>query len=293
MLENLIRMVLQTVYNFISFILQLLSLLPICIVILCTAKMKFFMCSKGGGCPPRNELGICNCLMCLVALTILFYIFRVTGVLDNIFKKLGYVKASTNSTNSTNVTKFYDDDDFGDDRDADTTIQIRTEVSQQRVTDRVFKLSTSDTDYHDDYSGKGTTHVQGTTRVFHIRTLKNNNYDQYALYSKIVFLDTSTLVLLVDETNYSDTNTDYEIINNDGEDNSKKTSAVIIRLLDKLGKYVVDVNYVGSSDELHAIEERNTRRLMFAKVLEKGGSKLLGNENFSNDTSTVLYYLVD
>lgn len=292
MLENLIRMVLQTVYNFISFILQLLSLLPICIVILCTAKMKFFMCSKGGGCPRRNELGICDCLMSLVALTILFFIFRVTGVLDKIFKQLGYVKASTNSTNSTNVTKFYDDDDFGDDRDADTTIQIWAKVSQQRVTDRVFKLSTSDTDYHDDYSGKGITRVQGTTRVFHIRTLKNNAYDQtYALYSKIVFLDTSTLALLVDESNYSDTNTDYEIINNDGEDNSRKTSAVIIRLLEKLGKYVVDVNYVGSSDELHAIEERNTRRLV--KVLETGGSTFLRNENFGNDTSTALYYLVD
>nr|XP_026490091.1 uncharacterized protein LOC113396388 [Vanessa tameamea] len=92
MIENLIRMILQTMYNFISFLLQMLSLIPICIVFLLTARLKCFMCGGGGPCPV-NRGGACDCIMSALAIIILFFIFRATGVLDKIFYSLGYTKA--------------------------------------------------------------------------------------------------------------------------------------------------------------------------------------------------------
>ncbi|CAG9560670.1 unnamed protein product [Danaus chrysippus] len=92
MIENLIRMILQTMYNFISFILQMLSLIPICIVFLLTARLKCFMCGGGGPCPV-NRGGACDCIMSAMAILIMFFIFRATGILDKIFYSLGYSKA--------------------------------------------------------------------------------------------------------------------------------------------------------------------------------------------------------
>ncbi|XP_039749049.1 uncharacterized protein LOC120625865 [Pararge aegeria] len=92
MLENLIRMILQTLYNFISFMLQLLSLIPICLIFLVTARLKCFMCGGGGACPV-NRGGACDCLLSAVAIIIMFFIFRATGILDKIFFSLGYDKA--------------------------------------------------------------------------------------------------------------------------------------------------------------------------------------------------------
>ncbi|XP_041976295.1 uncharacterized protein LOC121731044 [Aricia agestis] len=93
MIENLIRMVLQTLYNFISFMLQLLSLIPICVVFLVSARLKCFMCGGGGGCQPGRG-GACDCIMSLVAIVILFFIFKSTGVMDKIFYSMGYAKAA-------------------------------------------------------------------------------------------------------------------------------------------------------------------------------------------------------
>lgn len=94
MLENVIRMILQTFYNFISFVLQMISLVPICVVFLLTARLKCFMCGGGGPCPV-NRGGTCDCLMSLLAIIILFFIFRATGVLDKVFYNIGYAKAPT------------------------------------------------------------------------------------------------------------------------------------------------------------------------------------------------------
>ncbi|XP_049866272.1 uncharacterized protein LOC126366971 [Pectinophora gossypiella] len=94
MLENVIRMLLQTLYNFISFFLQMISLIPICVVFLLTARLKCFMCGGGGPCPV-NRGGACDCLMSLFAIIILFLIFRATGVLDKIFYTIGYAKATS------------------------------------------------------------------------------------------------------------------------------------------------------------------------------------------------------
>ncbi|KAJ2948233.1 hypothetical protein O0L34_g7461 [Tuta absoluta] len=95
MLENIFRMILQTFYNFLSFMLQLLSLIPICCVFLVTSRLKCFMCGGGGPCPVSRG-GACDCLMSLFAIIILFFIFRATGVLDKIFFSIGYAKATTN-----------------------------------------------------------------------------------------------------------------------------------------------------------------------------------------------------
>ncbi|CAH0407893.1 unnamed protein product [Chilo suppressalis] len=92
MIENVIRMVLQTMYNFISFMMQMISLIPICLVFLLTARLKCFMCGGGGACPVARG-GTCDCLMSFIAIVILFFIFRATGVLDKIFYSIGYTKA--------------------------------------------------------------------------------------------------------------------------------------------------------------------------------------------------------
>ncbi|PZC79273.1 hypothetical protein B5X24_HaOG216539 [Helicoverpa armigera] len=91
MIENVIRMVLQTLYNFLSFLLQMVSLLPICCVFLLTSKLKCLICGGGGGaCPGGKGGGICDCLLSAIAFAIIFFILRATGTLDKIFLKLGY-----------------------------------------------------------------------------------------------------------------------------------------------------------------------------------------------------------
>lgn len=72
----------------------MISLVPICVVFLLTARLKCFMCGGGGPCPV-NRGGTCDCLMSLLAIIILFFIFRATGVLDKIFYNIGYAKAPT------------------------------------------------------------------------------------------------------------------------------------------------------------------------------------------------------
>ncbi|KAJ8732949.1 hypothetical protein PYW07_015548 [Mythimna separata] len=93
MIENVIRMLLQTLYNFISFLLQMISLIPICVVFLLTARLKCFMCGGGGPCPVGARGGTCDCVMSFMAVIIIFFIFRATGVLDKVFYSLGYAKA--------------------------------------------------------------------------------------------------------------------------------------------------------------------------------------------------------
>ncbi|CAH1644511.1 unnamed protein product [Spodoptera littoralis] len=91
MIENVIRMLLQTLYNFISFVLQMVSLIPICLVFLLTSRLKCLFCGGGGACP-GNRGGAADCVMSFLAILIIFFIFRATGVLDKIFYSLGYTK---------------------------------------------------------------------------------------------------------------------------------------------------------------------------------------------------------
>lgn len=95
MIENIIRIVLQTVYNFIALLLQMLSLIPICIVFFLTAKLKCFMCGGGGTPCMGNRGSTCDCLLSAIAIIALFFILRATGHLDQIFNSLGYSKTKT------------------------------------------------------------------------------------------------------------------------------------------------------------------------------------------------------
>ncbi|CAG9784884.1 unnamed protein product [Diatraea saccharalis] len=104
MTENLIRMILQNAYNLISFLLQLISLLPICIVFIVTSRLKCLLCS-GGLCPFGRAN--CDCLMSIVALAILFFVLRATGVLDKLLNNFGYDKTrSLSSLNESGNMKF-------------------------------------------------------------------------------------------------------------------------------------------------------------------------------------------
>lgn len=100
MIENVIRMLLQTLYNFISFVLQMISLIPICLVFLLTSRLKCLFCGGGGGCP-GNRGGAADCLMSFLAILIIFFIFRATGVLDKLFYTLGYTKYGASLTSLT------------------------------------------------------------------------------------------------------------------------------------------------------------------------------------------------
>lgn len=91
--ENVARMIMQTIYNLISFVLQMVSLLPICVVFILTSRLKCFMCGGGGPCLVHRG-GACDCFLSLLAVVILFFVFRATGVLDKIFYSIGYSKTT-------------------------------------------------------------------------------------------------------------------------------------------------------------------------------------------------------
>ncbi|KAI8429171.1 hypothetical protein MSG28_007710 [Choristoneura fumiferana] len=103
MIENLIRLVLQTLYNLLSFVFQICSLIPICLVFLMTSKLKFLFCGGaggcggGGGCSGNRGGGSCDCVMSFLAVVLIIWLFKTTGVLDKILKKLGYVKEPSKS----------------------------------------------------------------------------------------------------------------------------------------------------------------------------------------------------
>uniref|UniRef100_A0A2A4J587 Uncharacterized protein n=1 Tax=Heliothis virescens TaxID=7102 RepID=A0A2A4J587_HELVI len=50
------------------------------------------MCGGGGPCPVARG-GACDAIMSCIAIAIIFFIFRASGVLDKIFYGLGYAKA--------------------------------------------------------------------------------------------------------------------------------------------------------------------------------------------------------
>ncbi|RVE52501.1 hypothetical protein evm_002895 [Chilo suppressalis] len=103
MTENLIRMVLQTVYNFMSFLLQIISLVPICVVFIVTARLKCLLCSSGGFPVGRN----CDCLISLFIVALILFLLTSTGVVDRIFNSLGYTKMNSRSLlDSSSITEY-------------------------------------------------------------------------------------------------------------------------------------------------------------------------------------------
>lgn len=104
MFENLLRLFMQTVYNMLSFIAQLLSLIPICCVFVLTSKMKGMICgtkSAGG----QSGGGMCDCVLSTLMLVVVFHIFKEMGVLDIIMVKIGYIPAKVLKKTIINLTK--------------------------------------------------------------------------------------------------------------------------------------------------------------------------------------------
>lgn len=265
MVENLIRMFLQTIYNTLSFVLQIISLLPICCVILLTARMKCFMCGGGGGCPTKSTGGGgCDCLMSLLALTILFFIFRATGVLDKIFFTLGYAKAPPlRSTGvytqcSRNDTAYYDEDDENEKK------EVTTAKSERR-----FNIRANGEDLKDTY--------------------EEITED---LYSEVVTLDPLTMSI-----DPSDLETDITDETVDSEQHSTVTTiagltspltsprAVSKRVTtQKPAKESTDEIYFEFSDD-----PRTTEGALHTKFKPDNSSK---DGVFESGMTTVLYYLV-
>lgn len=94
MVESLISMIFQSFYNLLSFLFQIISLLPVCCVFLVTSKIRCSICGGSGGCTVARA-GTCDYLMSFVALVLLFLIFRATGILDKFFHRLGYAKSGS------------------------------------------------------------------------------------------------------------------------------------------------------------------------------------------------------
>lgn len=92
MIENLLKLFLQTFYNFCSIVLQIVSLLPVCLVFLLTSRIKCLLCGGSGACAAQRS-GRCDCVMSLITLIVLFFILKSTGHLDKALKTLGYTKS--------------------------------------------------------------------------------------------------------------------------------------------------------------------------------------------------------
>ncbi|XP_013135713.1 PREDICTED: uncharacterized protein LOC106101131 [Papilio polytes] len=91
MIENMIRMLLQSIYNFISTILQIISLIPICCIFMLTAKMRCLLCGGGGGgCGGGGGGGFVGCFLSALFFIFLFKALRSYGLADKFMARLGY-----------------------------------------------------------------------------------------------------------------------------------------------------------------------------------------------------------
>ncbi|KAI8429505.1 hypothetical protein MSG28_000140 [Choristoneura fumiferana] len=94
MVENLLRLVMQTIYNLLSFITQAISIIPICCVMIMTSKLRTVICGAGagkGGAGGVSKNKTCDCVISTLIILVIFFIFRETGVLEKILFKLGYM----------------------------------------------------------------------------------------------------------------------------------------------------------------------------------------------------------
>lgn len=144
MIESLVRVILQTIYNLVSFIFQLISLLPICCVFLVTSKIKCSICGGGGGCAATRG-GSCDCIVTIVTLIIVVLIFRATGILDKILYRLGYIKPDSGKLLSDTVTEcsrndtdyqWYDYDTGDDDKIFKFRLKELNELDMENQTDK-------------------------------------------------------------------------------------------------------------------------------------------------------------
>lgn len=251
MAENLIRMILQSIYNLLSVLFQLLSLIPICCVFLVTSKIKCALCGGGGGCAGARG-GNCDYFMSIVALVILFFIFRATGVIDKVFYKLGYSKTE----------------------------------SEKYLSDTVTLCSTNETDYQlYDYDGETT-----TNKIKNLRKNKTNELDtdvldlkpyEQAEKQQSYALVSNTTTLMSNKT------TKIELIESTDLISTMTTNAPSIapsigptETIQILKKGLTQVEYL----EVYNTTQQDQLIVLSPKSWGPGSS--------SSDWTTVLYYLV-
>lgn len=234
-----------------------MSLLPICIVVLITSRMKCFMCGGGGGCP-KSGGGGCDCLMTFMAIALLFFIFRATGVLDKIFYRLGYTKASLRLAGDVtqctrNDTEYYDDD---------ATNALLRRVIDMRTLGDVY-------DQTDEQYSENVT-VDPSTML--------------PLEDSANYTETSTT--------YKTINNDDKDAKTSAGLSSPFT--LIDTVLQKLVNDKVDVNELGSYVESHTIEEHKTtvKKRKPVKSTKNEDSASSTDETSKDEITTVLYYLV-
>ncbi|CAH2075501.1 unnamed protein product, partial [Iphiclides podalirius] len=109
MIENMIRMLLQSLYNFISTLLQILSLIPICCVFLLTAKLKCLLCGGGGGgCGGGGGGGgVVGCFFSLLFFITFFQATQHFNLVDKMLMRAGYEKKNRMTTKVWNVSGYY------------------------------------------------------------------------------------------------------------------------------------------------------------------------------------------
>ncbi|KAG7299933.1 hypothetical protein JYU34_016960 [Plutella xylostella] len=77
MMEHIMRMIIQMFYNFVTFLLQLCSLLPLCCIFLLTSGFKCFVCGSGGACPSPRAGCACSLATILILYLIWAYLINI------------------------------------------------------------------------------------------------------------------------------------------------------------------------------------------------------------------------
>lgn len=90
--ENLIKLILQSLYTFISTIFQAISLLPMCLVFILTSNLRG-ICFGGGLFGSRS-----NPFLTIVLIVIILYLLLNGSFLESLLKKMGYTKMPQVST---------------------------------------------------------------------------------------------------------------------------------------------------------------------------------------------------
>lgn len=100
-IEAIIRKILESVYNFVSSILQLVSLIPMMLFFCVTTKLRWLFC---GSCCGSGELQkpslfavLCECVMSALLVAIVVCILGMSGHLDMICEYFGYWRRNTAS----------------------------------------------------------------------------------------------------------------------------------------------------------------------------------------------------
>lgn len=99
-IENIIRLILQSIFNFLSSIFQAISLLPMCVVFILTSNVKGCFCGGGlNGC-----CRWCGSTFTVFLVITIMYLLYNGGYIESILAKMGYTKLPVSTASSDNHT---------------------------------------------------------------------------------------------------------------------------------------------------------------------------------------------